>query len=167
VDEKCQVIVEAQAFGEAHEAKNLGAVVESVRESFRALDRNQKSDVCREVVLIAESGFHSEESVKGLLEGRVDAYADELVLEESSGRLVGPAGKVMKSSCPNWRDKNKGYTGKTYKGLERSVRAHRFNTRFKWCRLCSTGYESNQQISQWFVITAVSEHSLARLSHKI
>jgi hypothetical protein len=161
VDEKCQVIVEAQAFGEAHEAKNLGAVVESVRESFRALDRNQKSDVCREVVLTADSGFHSEESVKGLLQGRVDAYvadkgfrkcdpgfcsqqehkkkttdrkriprarkyfaADEFALEESSGRLVCPAGKVMKSSCPKWRDKNKGYTGKTYKGLER------------YCRVC-------------------------------
>jgi hypothetical protein len=72
VDEKCQVIVDAQAFGEGHEAKNLEVVVKSVRESFRALEKSTRSDVCRQVVLTADSGFHSEQSVKGLLERRVD-----------------------------------------------------------------------------------------------
>jgi transposase len=156
VDAKCQVIVDAQAFGEGHEAKNLEVVLDSIRETFRVLEKNKRRDVCRQVVLTADSGFHSEQSVKGLLEGRVDAYvadkdfrkrdsrfasqqeykkkttdrkrtsrsrkyftADEFVFEESTGRLICPAGKAMKSSCPNWRDKNKGYTGKTYKGLER------------------------------------------------
>jgi transposase len=159
VDEKCQVIVDAQAFGEGHEAKNLGVVVDSVRETFRVLEKSKRSDVCRQVVLTADSGFHSEQSVKGLLEGKVDAYvadkefrkrdprfasqqehkkettdrkrtsrarkyfgADEFAFEKSSGRLICPAGKAMESSCPNWRDKNKGYTGKTYKGLERHCR---------------------------------------------
>jgi hypothetical protein len=74
VDEKHQVIVDAQAFGEGHEAKNLGLVVESVRQTFRALDRKKRSDVYREVVLTADSGFHSEHSVKGLLLAGVDAY---------------------------------------------------------------------------------------------
>ncbi len=161
VDEKCQVIVDAQAFGEGHEAKNLGVVVESVRETFRVLEKSKRSDACREVVLTADSGFHSEQSVKGLLDGRMDAYvadkgfrkrdprfasqqehkkktadrkrtsrarkyfsADEFVFEESTGRPICPAGKAMKSSCPNWCDKNKGYTGRTYKGLER------------YCRVC-------------------------------
>jgi transposase len=166
VDEKHQVIVDAQAFGEGHEAKNLGLVVESVRQTFRALDRKKRSDVYREVALTADSGFHSEHSVKGLLEARVDAYvadkefrkrdprfcsqqeykkkttdrkktsrarkyfdADEFVFEESTGRLICPAGKAMKSSCPNWRDKNKGYTGKTYKGLEQHCRVCELRSR--------------------------------------
>ena len=30
----------------------------------------------------------------------------------------------MKSSCPNWRDKKKGYTGKTFKGFD------------KYCSVC-------------------------------
>jgi IS5 family transposase len=35
----------------------------------------------------------------------------------------------MVSSCPNWRDKNKGYTGKTYKGVERHCRACELRSR--------------------------------------
>ena len=66
VDDKHQVIVDAEAFGDGHEAKHLEAVVESVRQTFVALD--EKSDVYQQVVLTADSGFHSEESVKNLLE---------------------------------------------------------------------------------------------------
>ncbi len=74
VDEKCQVIVEAQAFGDGHEAKNLETVVESVRRTFRAVVKRKRSDVYREVVLTADSGFHSEESVSKLLQHGMDTY---------------------------------------------------------------------------------------------
>ena len=43
---------------------------------------------------------------------------------DSRGTLICPAGKPMKSSCPNWRDKRKGYTGRTFKGFE------------KYCSVC-------------------------------
>ena len=166
VDEKCQVIVDAQAFGEGHEAKNLQKVVDSVRERFRILEGKKRNDVCRRVVFTADSGFHSEDSVTKLLEAKVDAYvadkdfrkrdprfaaqqeykkkttdrrgtsrarkyftADEFVFEESTGRLICPGGKAMTSSCPNWRDKNKGYTGKTYKGIERHCRVCELRSR--------------------------------------
>ena len=41
--------------------------------------------------------------------------ADEFTFDKS-GTLICPAGKPMKSRCPNWRSKNRGYTGKTYMG---------------------------------------------------
>lgn len=153
VDDKHQVIVDAQAFGDGHEAKHLEAVVGSVQETFCTLD--EKDDVYEEVILTADSGFHSEESVKKLLERGVEAYvadnrfrqrdprfaeqqehkkkstdrkrtsrarkyfnADEFQFDGSTGKLICPAGKPMKSRCPNWRDKKKGYTGKTYMGFE-------------------------------------------------
>ena len=65
VDDKHQVIVDALAFDDGHEAKHLQAVVDSVQETFCTLD--EKDDVYEEVVLTADSGFHSEESVKKLL----------------------------------------------------------------------------------------------------
>ena len=71
VDEKHQGIVDAQAFGEGHEAKSLEAVVESVQHSFGTLEK--KADVFKEVVLTADSGFHSEDSVRKLLEAGVEA----------------------------------------------------------------------------------------------
>ena len=41
---------------------------------------------------------------------------------DSTGTLICPAGKPMKSSCPNWKSSN-GYTGKTFRGFETECRA--------------------------------------------
>jgi hypothetical protein len=35
---------------------------------------------------------------------------------DESGTLICPAGKPMWCRCPNWRNKKKGYTGRTYQG---------------------------------------------------
>ena len=71
VDEKHQIVVDAEVFGDGHEARHLSEVLDSVQQTFTALDA---SDVLHEVVLTADSGFHSEESVKALLQRGVDAY---------------------------------------------------------------------------------------------
>ncbi len=110
-------------------------------------------------MLTADSGFHSEQSVKDLLDSGVDGYladhnfrkrdprfssqqeykkkstdrkrtslarkyfsADEFRLDQRSGTLMCPAGKPLKSSCPNWQDKSKGYQGMTYKGVVQHCR---------------------------------------------
>ena len=72
VDEKHQIVVDAQVFGEGHEARHLREVLDSVGQTFRALDAS--TDVLQQVVLTADSGFHSEETVKGVLERGIDAY---------------------------------------------------------------------------------------------
>ncbi len=72
VDEKHQIVVDAQVFGDGHEARRLPEVLDSVEKTFRALDAS--SDVLRQVVLTADTGFHSEESMKALWEQGIDAY---------------------------------------------------------------------------------------------
>jgi hypothetical protein len=104
------------------------------------------------VVLTADSGFHSEVSIKEVFGRGIDAYiadnqfrkrdprfasqgkhkaksidkrgatrarkyfnAAEFHFDED-GILICPAGKPMKSKCPNYRDKKKGYTGHTFQG---------------------------------------------------
>jgi hypothetical protein len=70
----------------------------------------------------AEQQEHKKKSTELKATSRARKYfsADELHFDESTGILICPAGKPMKSSCPNWRDKNKGFTGKTYKGFEQT-----------------------------------------------
>ena len=72
VDEKRQIIVHARAFGQGTEAKNLTPMIEGIRATFARLQRG--GNVYDDVVLTADSGFHTEESVKGLLEAGIDAY---------------------------------------------------------------------------------------------
>ena len=72
VDEKRQIIVHAKAFGEGTEAKNLTHMIGGIRGTFAQLQG--AGNVYEKVVLTADSGFHSEESVKDLLDGGIDAY---------------------------------------------------------------------------------------------
>ena len=74
VDAKHQVIVGAQAFGKAHEAELFGTIVEQVRENFRRLD---DKDIYKKAKVSADSGFHTEESIKMLSESGVDGYVPD------------------------------------------------------------------------------------------
>ena len=150
VDEKHQIIVDAQAFGDGHEAKHVGEVVDSIEKTFRGLDK--KLDIYNEVVVTADSGFHSEVAARTVLGRGIDAYiadtrfrkrdprfasqathraksTDKLHRRAKSkyfsaaefhftddGQLMCPAGNPMKSKCPNYRDRKKGYTGHTFIG---------------------------------------------------
>ena len=72
VDEKHQIVVDAQAFGDGHEAKHVGEVIESVDSTFRKL--GSKLDIYTVVVVTADSGFHSEAATQAVLGRRIDAY---------------------------------------------------------------------------------------------
>ena len=150
VDEKHQIIVDAQAFGDGHEAKHLSQIVESIEKTCRRLD--QKLDIYKEVVVTADSGFHSEAAARSVLGRGIDAYiadtrfrkrdprfasqpthkgksTDKLHTRRKrkyfssaefhfaeDGQLMCPADKPLKSKCPNYRDREKGYTGHTFMG---------------------------------------------------
>ena len=70
-DAKHQIIVGAEAIGNANEAKALGPMMDQVRETFRKLG---DEDIYREVKVTADSGFHSEDSIKGLADRGIDGY---------------------------------------------------------------------------------------------
>jgi len=72
VDAKHQVVVHAQAFGEAQEHALLLPMVAATRENFQAIGK--EDDVFERTALATDSGFHTEANVKALFEQRVDAY---------------------------------------------------------------------------------------------
>lgn len=72
VDDKHQVIVHAEAFGVAQEHDLLEPMVEGTRENFREIGGEE--DVFETAKLVADSGFHTEENVKMLMEEGIDAY---------------------------------------------------------------------------------------------
>jgi len=71
VEDKHQIIVEAQAHGEGQEAHLLAPVIEQRRKNFEKLG---DEDVFAEVKLSADNGYHSAASVEYLLERGIDAY---------------------------------------------------------------------------------------------
>lgn len=72
VDERHQVIVDAQAFGEGHEAQHVPEVLDSVERQFKLLD--DELNIYDEIVLTADTGFNSEASAKTVLDRNIDAY---------------------------------------------------------------------------------------------
>lgn len=77
VDAKRQVVVHAQAFGEAQEHALLVPMLEGTRKAFRAI--GEKGDVLRTAAIAADSGFHTEANAKYLFEQDIDGYlADNL-----------------------------------------------------------------------------------------
>jgi transposase len=71
-DDKHQVIVEAQAFGEGAEHGALIPMLEATRESFSEL--NLSDDILKETKLAADAGYSSESNAKYLIDHGIDAY---------------------------------------------------------------------------------------------
>ena len=74
VDAKHQVIVGAEAYGNANEAEALDPMTEQVRENFRKLG---EKNIYTKAKLAADSGFHTEESMKKLSEREIDGYVPD------------------------------------------------------------------------------------------
>jgi transposase len=72
VDSKHQVIVHAEAFGEAQEHDLLEPMVNGTRENFAAIGVSE--DIFEQAKLTADSGFHTEANMKMLAESRIDGY---------------------------------------------------------------------------------------------
>lgn len=71
VDAKHQVVVHAEAFGQAQEHDLLLPMVEATRENFTALGQD---DVFAKAALTADSGFHTGDNIEALFAQKVDAY---------------------------------------------------------------------------------------------
>jgi len=72
VDDKHQIIVGAEAFGEATEYNLLGPMIEVTRDNFSTI--GVEEDVFEKTKLTADSGFHTNWNMKMLAEEEIDAY---------------------------------------------------------------------------------------------
>ena len=72
VDEKHQIIVNAEAYGEGQEAHLLQPMLESTREGLKAAKISP--DVFQQTKVAADAGYHSGASVAYIQEDGIDAY---------------------------------------------------------------------------------------------
>src|SRR3989338_4926139 len=86
VDDKHQVIVHAEAFGTAQEHDLLEPMVEGTRENFREIGNEE--DVFETAKLVADSGFHTEDNVKMLMEEDIDGYVADTQFRKRDPRFA-------------------------------------------------------------------------------
>jgi hypothetical protein len=71
-DGKHQVIVQAEAFGEAQEHDLLEPMVKEIRKNFQEIGKEE--DIFKKATLLADSGYHTEKNMEMLAEEGIDAY---------------------------------------------------------------------------------------------
>ena len=85
VDSKHQIVVHAEAFGEAQEHDLLEPMVEGTEENFTAIGEPQ---VFTGTKLTADSGFHTENNMKMLAEKEIDGYVADKQFRKRDPRFV-------------------------------------------------------------------------------
>ena len=74
VDSKHQVVVAAEAFGTGQEHGLLEPMLENVREAFNGDHFQEGDELLREAQVLADSGYHSGETLDYLEDNQIDAY---------------------------------------------------------------------------------------------
>jgi transposase len=74
IDGKHQVVVAAEAFGTGQEHGLLEPMIETLRENFNGESVKEGDEILREAQVLADSGFHSGETLDYLEEKKIDAY---------------------------------------------------------------------------------------------
>jgi len=87
VDAKHQVIVHAEAFGEAQEHDLLVPMIEGTRENFQGIGREE--DIFEDTQLTADAGFHTEVNMKHLFEEGIDGYVADTLFRKRDPRFAG------------------------------------------------------------------------------
>lgn len=89
VDQQHQVIVYAEAFGEAQAHQRLAPMITGTREAFQAIDGPQ--DIFKQAKLMVDAGFHSEANMKLLFEQGIDAYVPDTQFRRRDPRFASAA----------------------------------------------------------------------------
>jgi hypothetical protein len=85
VDQKHQVIVHAEAFGQPQEHELLKPMVEGTRENFEAI--GVQGDIFAQAKLTADAGFHTEQNMKMLFEEQIDGYVADILFRKRDPRF--------------------------------------------------------------------------------
>jgi hypothetical protein len=85
VDDKHQVIVHAEAFGAAQEHDLLRPMIEGTGENFEEIG---DTDVFDKAKLVADSGYHTEDNMKMVMEKGIDAYIADTQFRKRDPRFA-------------------------------------------------------------------------------
>jgi transposase len=98
-DARHQVVVHAQAYGEAQEHGLLIPMLQGVQENFRVLGAE---DVLDRVAVAADSGFHSEANVKYLFDAGIDGYLADTLFRKRDPRFASARRHVPTRAAEPW-----------------------------------------------------------------
>lgn len=85
VDSKRQIVVHAEAFGEAQEHDLLEPMVQGTNTTFEALG---EEDIYGTAKLTADSGFHTESNMKMLSDEKIDGYVADRMFRKRDPRFI-------------------------------------------------------------------------------
>ncbi|MBI9036152.1 MAG: IS1182 family transposase [Bacteroidales bacterium] len=107
VDDKHQLIVWAETYGDANENRHLEDALDGIEENCRkaGIDEN----IYGKVTVIADTGYHSNSNMDLIQEKRIDAYIPDNQFRKRDIRF-GDVGKYKKQRVANWKPKK----GKKY-----------------------------------------------------
>jgi len=86
VDAKHQIVVHAEAFGEAQEHDLLQPMIAETRANFQAIGKER--DVFQYAAVTADSGFHSEANLQALFEQKIDGYVADHFFRQRDPRFA-------------------------------------------------------------------------------
>jgi len=86
VDSRHQIVVHAEAYGEAQEHALLVPMLQGTRASFRELGRTD--DVLEGAAVAADAGFHTEANAQYLAETHVDGYLADTLFRKRDPRFA-------------------------------------------------------------------------------
>jgi hypothetical protein len=81
-----QSFVHAEAFGAAGEHDLLKPMIEGTRENFKEIGKEK--DVFEYAKLVADSGYHTEENMKMVIEEEIDAYIPDTQFRKRDPRFA-------------------------------------------------------------------------------
>ena len=138
VDQKNQVIVNAEAFGQGQEHDLLAPSIEGIRENFEALGHD--GDVFKDAKLTADSGYHSEKNMEKVFSENIDGYIADPNFRKRDPRFV---------SAERHKELQREKTGKSRNGKMFTSADFTFPEDFSYC-VCPAGkrlYRSGCNIS--------------------
>ncbi len=126
VDDKHQVIIEAEAHGENQEKGLLRPTLETINKTFK--EKDLSDDVCKEAKVVADTGYHSNDNIEFTITEGIDAYI---------------ADPQFRKRDPRYKDyeEHRKQTGKTLgRHVARYFTIKNFTlTRDKKCLICPGG----------------------------
>ncbi len=105
-DDKHQVIVWAETFGDSNESGHLPEILEGIEENCKESGISKK--VLQEVKITADTGFHNERNMKLVVESNIDAYIPDNQFRKRDIRFENV--DIHRKKTANWqRQKGKKY----------------------------------------------------------
>jgi transposase len=86
VDKKHQVIVHAQAFGNAHDHQHLAPMVDGAKGNLKKIGK--AADYFEEAIFTADTNYHNQSNLKKCQEEKLDAYIPDLKFRSRDPRFA-------------------------------------------------------------------------------